>query len=81
MAAERVARLRTHTYPEAAEFTIACGGVSATHLLQDLDEVLHDVAPPLVDDHRHRQIPQQVLAGRLHRVQVPAAAGHTGKMN
>jgi hypothetical protein len=44
------------------------------HLLQDLDEVLHDVAAALVDNHRDRQVAQQVLAGRLHCIQVPAGS-------
>jgi hypothetical protein len=57
-------------------------GAGRCHLLQDLDEVLHDIAAALVDDNRDRQVPQQVLAGRLHCIQVPAgssASAHHSK--
>ena len=40
-------------------------------LLDDLDQVLHDVPPPLVDNHGCGQVPQQVLRVGLDGVHVP----------
>ena len=41
-------------------------------LLNDPDEVLHNIPPPLVDHHCCGQVAQQVLRCRLKRVQIPA---------
>ena len=64
-------RLEVKVDKEAVQ-EVGDGVAVLVQLLADhLDQVLQHVAPPLVDYHGHRQVPQQVLAGQLDGRQVP----------
>lgn len=48
-----------------------CVCVRETDLLQHFDEILHDIAPPFVDNDSSRKVSQQVLGSCLHGVEIP----------
>eukprot|EP00959_Pyramimonas_sp_CCMP1952_P043396 907573-Pyramimonas_sp.AAC.1 len=75
----RLGTLKVIAHKKALEELSDGVRVGVGFLLNDADKVLQHVAPPFVDNHRRRQVPQQVVRVCLDRVHVPAGSAQASK--